>query len=95
MLWFLQQPFIAVVLAYCAGITAAHADCLQVNSMYAGACILLICLAASLLFKSFRAAGVCVSCLFFCIGFYSLHPKSIHLLRAPTVLRYVERGKSD
>ncbi len=92
MLWFLQQPFIAVVLAYCAGITAAHADCLQVNIVYAGAGILLISLAASLLFKSFRAAGICVSCLFFCIGFYSLYAK-IHPDPAGTsVLRYVDEG---
>ena len=92
MLWFLKKPFIAVVLTYCAGITAAHADCIQISILYAAACILLIFLSASILFKSFSAAVVCIYCLFFCTGFYSLYPKIHPDPCSNTVLRYVEAG---
>jgi len=92
MLWFLKQPFIAVVLAYCAGITSAHVDRIQLNVIYAVACILLVCLTVSIIFKSFNAAKVCVYCLFFCVGFYSLYQKIHPDPSGNTVLRYVDAG---
>ena len=88
----MKQPLILLVLIYCSGITAAHFDCIQLNIIYAAACILLVCLAVSIFFKSYNAARVCIYCLFFCAGFYSLYPK-IHPDSADnTILRYVESG---
>ncbi len=59
---------------------------------FAGACILLICLVASVIFKSFSGACACVCCLFFCTGFYSLYPKIHPDPSSNTVLRSVEAG---
>jgi competence protein ComEC len=92
MRWFLKQPFIAVVLAYCAGISAAHADCIPINIIFAIAGVLLICLSASIFLKSFSAAGVCVCGLFFCAGFYSLYPKTHPNPSSTSILLLVEAG---
>lgn len=92
MRWFLKQPVLAVLVSYCAGMTAAYYDLLQLTMLYAAACSLLLCLAASLIYSCFKPAGLCVCCLFFCVGAYSLHVKMHPDPERNTVLRYVEAG---
>ncbi|MBN2106462.1 MAG: DNA internalization-related competence protein ComEC/Rec2 [Deltaproteobacteria bacterium] len=92
MRWFVTQPFIVLVLAYCAGISAGHGDCIQVEILYAAAASLLIGLLSTLFFKSYSAAAACVFGLFFCIGFYSLYQKIHPDPAGNSILRYVDQG---
>lgn len=88
----MKQPLIPLVLTYSAGITAAHFDRIPNSLILTTACILLICLAISIITKAFNAAKICVFCLFFCAGYECLYPKIHPDSAGNTIQRYVETG---
>ena len=88
----MKQPLIPLVLIYSAGIAAAHFDCIPIKLLISSACVLLLCLPVASISKAVKTSILCIFCLVFCAGYYSLYPK-IHPGTADnTIERYVEKG---
>jgi len=92
---FFSQPLIPVVLAYCAGITAAHFSSNSIipqKYFIFAACVFLVIASAAFIKKFYSIAAISLFSLFFVAGFSCLYPKTHPDPAANTILHYIDTG---